>query len=112
MGYAVSNELVKVSQNMTLQPNLQLLASTALQNFNKSGTNTLEEISTFYKNWPLPPVEPVMSPDVIALMQATMEFGVSSENLLKGYISNTNNPAAHVNLASNILLRIYNGTIK
>jgi len=91
MGKAVSNELVRISQDEGISSNIRQLASDALQNHDTSGTNTYEEIESFVTNWTMTN-EPAMTSNTIAVMKDSLELGISAFGQLADYASDTNTP--------------------
>jgi len=91
MGKAVSNELVRISQDQGLSSDIRQLASDALLNHDSSGTNTYEEIVSFVTSWTMTN-EPAMTSNTITVMKASLELGVSAFGQLQAYASDTNTP--------------------
>lgn len=91
MGKAVSNELVRISQDEGLSSDIRQLASDALQNHDRSGTNSYDEIESFVTNWTMTN-EPAMTSNTISVMKGSLELGISALGQLEDYASDTNTP--------------------
>lgn len=91
MGKAVSNELVRISQDGTIGTDIRQLAVSVLENHDHSGTNSYDEIATFVTNWTMT-AEPPMTTNTIVVMKTSLELGISAFNQLQGYASDTNTP--------------------
>jgi hypothetical protein len=91
MGKAVSNELVRISQDGTITTDIRQFAVNVLANHDHSGTNSYDEIAAFVTNWTMT-AEPPMTTNTIAVMGKSLELGKSAFNRLQGYASDTNTP--------------------
>ena len=103
-----SNELVHASANTTLSPPVRQFALDALQTYDKSATNTYQEIEMYIATWPfLPDTEPAMTTDTILTLKRGIELGSSAFVQLQSVLSDTNIPALYREkmgqLASNLL---------
>ena len=92
MGHAVSNELVRISQDAGVPLDIRQLATGVLQNHDASGTNTFEQIDGFIGDWTMTN-EPSMTSNTIAVMEESLELGISALVQLQTYASDTNTPA-------------------
>jgi len=88
-----SNELVRVSTDITIAPPVRQFALEALQTYDSSATNTYQEIEVFVQTWPFTTEEPPMTTDTIVVMKRGLEVGSSAYVHLQGFLSDTNIPA-------------------
>ena len=109
MGKAASNELVRISQDNTIDVTIRQSAENAIQNHDHAGTNSYVEISAFLTNWTIT-AEPPMTTDTIAVMKKSMELGVSALGQLQSYVSDTNTPLYLKEVAERMLTNIVHST--
>ena len=105
MGKAVSNELIRISQDDGISSDIRQLASDALQNHDRAGTNTYEEIESFVTNWTMTN-EPAMTSNTIAVMKESLELGISALGQLEDYASDTNTPEYLQDLAGRMVTNL------
>lgn len=109
MGKAVSNELVRISQDGTIGADIRQLAANVLENHDHSGTNSYDEIAAFVTNWTMT-AEPPMTTNTISVMRKSLELGVSAFNQLQGYVSDTNTPPYLREVAGQMVTNIIQNT--
>ncbi len=105
MGKAVSNELVRISQDDGISGDIRQLAADTLQNHDSSGTNTYEEIESFVTNWTMTN-SPAMTSNTIAVMKESLELGISALGQLGCYASDTNTPPYLRNIAGRMVTNL------
>lgn len=105
----VSNELVRVSTDITFAVPIRQFASEALQTYDKSATNTYEEIVAFFKAWTFAE-EPPMTTNTILVMKRSLEIGSSAFVQLQSLQSDTNIPALYRQYIGEAVTNILSGT--
>ena len=91
---AISNELEKISIDMTLALPLRQSAQEALLTYDSSATNTFEDVLAFCTAWPFrEETPPLMTKETILVMKQGLEIGSSGFVLLENILSDTNYPA-------------------
>jgi len=89
----ISNELVRVSDDNTIDLPTRQFAQNALLTYDRSATNTYEEVVAFLSTWPFgEETPPPMTVDTIIVMKRGLEIGSSGFVLLHNTLSNTNYP--------------------
>ena len=88
----ISNELVRVSNDNTISLPVRQSATEALQTYDRSATNSYQEIETFIQTLPFAG-EPPMTTDTIAVMKRSLEIGSSATVQLQAVLTDTNIPA-------------------
>jgi len=91
--FAFSNELVRISNNSAIALPVRQSATDALQTYDKSATNTYQEIEAFVKAWPFIEEDPPMTTDTVVVYKRTLEIGSSAFFQLQGFLSDTNIPS-------------------
>jgi len=102
----VSNELARVSTNVTHSLPIRQFAAEALQTYDRSATNSYQEIEAFVLTFPFTE-EPPMTTNTILVMKRSLEIGSSAFTQLYNVQSDTNIPSLYResigNTISNIL---------
>ena len=109
---AISNELERVSIDMTLALPVRQSAQEALLTYDSSGTNTFEEIMAFRIAWPFgEETPPPMTTDSIVVMKRGLEICSSGFVQLENVLSDTNYPAWYRGYWSQLLTNTVNQLI-
>ena len=109
MGKAASNELARISQDGAIDAKVRQFAENAIQNHDRAGTNSYNEISAFLTNWTITN-EPPMTTNTIVIMKKSLELGVSALGQLQHYVSDTNTPPHLKDVAGRMLTNIVYST--
>jgi len=104
---AFSNELVRVSADTTLALPIRQSATDALQTYDKSATNTFQEIETYVATWPFTVQEPPMTTDTILVLKRGLEIGDSGLVHLKSFLCDTNLPSFYREKLSQVVTNMF-----
>jgi hypothetical protein len=106
----VSNELVRVSTNTTYSLLIRQFAAEALATYDRSATNSYQEIEAFILTFPFME-EPPMTTNTISVMKRSLEIGSSAFSQFYNIQSDTNLPVLYRksigNTISNILFNTF-----
>jgi len=109
MGKAASNELVRISHDGAIDAKIRQFAENTIQNHDRAGTNSYNEISAFLTNWTMT-TEPPMTTNTIVVMKKSLELGVSAWGQLQYYVADTNTPPYLKDVAERMLTNIVHST--
>ena len=108
----ISNELVRVSADNTIEISIRQFAMNALLTYDTSATNTYEEVVAFLNAWPFgDETPPPMTTDTIIVMKRGLEIGSSGFALLQSILNNTNYPVFYREQMSQIISNAVNKII-
>ena len=91
---AISNELVRVTSDDTIDLQTRQFAQEALLTHDRSSTNTYDEVLLFFTAWPFTNgTPPPMTTNTIQVMKRSLEIGASANVLLYNFLCDTNVPS-------------------